>query len=570
MSFNFMKSLKTARTRVQKHMEGEPVQRYAKLWVQLQATVVKIKAGKRTPSHKLLAEVKQYLKTMLSLLVEEMKEVQERTTSRSPRADGSDGAAPPVFEHMMKNRVISMLCAYAKEPLVDLIFLHHLTDIVLFSPLLRHYKAATQPIIDVLQFTEQRVKPWELKKGVQDMHARCLSHGFIQLVYSIAFQLCSAQSAPECVDFFFVGSEFRFNEKEEQLKGRGVVFLLLDFTLPYLKRREEVVAAQEIDFVNDFAEHDRTYQIYTSEVALDALICLLRLQNTHVCEYLTSRASMMAELACLSLATLCRVFTSDDEDEWVTKETMLEQLVRRLRLLEAVALNQSAALLSAFHKSYDTRVLQGVFKELLLGAAKQGENTSFSNPCKWHGKQGVMELICYFLQNLDIFPFCDQLCDLLLGVDGETEILEGLLDCVASEDCEMVPAALNVVLLLFRRRPHLAADVLLGPTLAALEVNDSDLPHINSLVTNIDGLFNKALFTYVLNKDTKTTEDQHINHIMLQAAVTREKGNAQLCALQWHAPEGAAARSPENSLLASISAKFATIFDQSMEETLVC
>eukprot|EP01061_Rhynchopus_euleeides_P004226 TRINITY_DN13503_c0_g1_i1.p1 TRINITY_DN13503_c0_g1~~TRINITY_DN13503_c0_g1_i1.p1 ORF type:complete len:787 (+),score=304.51 TRINITY_DN13503_c0_g1_i1:214-2361(+) len=567
--FNFVKSLKR---QMQKHIHGEPVQRYANAWSHLKDTVAKIKGGKRSPAHKFLADVKSQLKSMLELLVREMKE--RDMTKLRHRADGSDGAAPPVYEFMLKNDVLRTLCQFAKEPTVDLIFLHHITDIVLFAcPLLNHYKKASQPVLDLLQHTEQRVRPWDLSKGSQDMHQRCLSHGFIQLVYAIAWQLCNAYSAPECVDFFFVGREFRFNEKEEQVRGSGVAFMLLEFTLPYLKRGEEVVAAQEIDFANDFREADRTYQIYTSEVAVDALICLLRLQNAHVRDYVSDKAGMVAELVCIGLSELCNTFLDhdpDDEDDYFSKEMILEQLMRRLRLLEAVALHPAEALVDAFTVSYKKHILEGVFRDSLLAEEEaDADRHNDSRACGWSGKGPVMELLCYFLQNLSIAPFCDDLAHLLLGIRWGREVREGILDCIASDDDEMVPAALNVVLLLLKKRPFLTADVLLAPTLAGAAVEPEQLPYVQGLSEGMDRLFNEALFTHKGQEDERTLQDQHMSHVLLQAAVMSDAGSAQLPLLQWQPIDCSPAEDPDACLLNLVVQKFATFFDQTAEVTLV-
>ena len=554
MQFNFMNSL---RKQMQKHLMGEPVQRYAQAWESLKEAVAsKLSGDKRRQDHRFAADVKTLLKTMLDLLVEEMKE----WTSKKATISGSDGAAPPVYEYMLKNDVVKVLCEYAKRSSLDLMLIHHLTDIVLFAcPLLGHYKQATAPMLDLLQHTEERIQPWDVSEVSQD-HQRCLSHGFVQLVYSISWQLYTAHSATECVDFFFVDRrKFAFDETGERPKSDETSFILLEFCLPYLKRRAEVVVAQEVDFSNDFKDSDRVHQIYTSEVAADVILCLVRLQNEQVIKYFESKAALVAEMVCMSLREICLdILNREDEDAYHTKDVLVDQLIRRLAIFEAVSLHPSQEFSNAFATSYYDRVLRPVFLDRLA-----------NQPQPWTNCGHVLELACYFLQNMEAPPFCDLLVHMLLGVDSDTTLRTGLLKSLDGDSDDMVPASLNVLLLLFRRRPFLTADTLLSPVLSEGSIPAADLPALRGLYDGIDDLFHPSLFRGK-GRDTLPTEDQYVLHTRMHGAAMAERGISSNVPLAWTPGESSPSEPSGVSLPSLIVQKFATIFDQPIDVALVC
>eukprot|EP01059_Diplonema_ambulator_P007394 TRINITY_DN16867_c0_g1_i4.p1 TRINITY_DN16867_c0_g1~~TRINITY_DN16867_c0_g1_i4.p1 ORF type:complete len:506 (+),score=116.47 TRINITY_DN16867_c0_g1_i4:52-1569(+) len=474
--FNFLKSLKG---RMQK-LSGDPVKKYAATWELLKDAIEMRGGGSpgRGVTSKVTADIKGHLKTMLGLLVEEAKKGDSELT----------GAAPPCYEYMMKKNILKQLCGYAKWQHFDILLLHHITDVVLFvTPLLGHFKQATAPLLDLLAHTETKLQLWvknaSSKSNTYDHHTRCLSHGFIQLVYSIAWQLQCSQTVVECVDFFFVDkTRFEFDEKEIHPTRKNASFILLEFVIPYLKRTEEVVASSEIDYVDDLlaVTGSEAHEIYTTEVAIDALNCVFGLQSENVASYLESMGTFIAVLITQNISKLCKELLDKEHcDEYATRELLMEQLQRRIQLLDTVALHPKEGLKEAFRVEYRRHVVDMIFVERLTtetGVVDQ---------------EHVLQLASFILENLKMRPFCDEMLDGLFSAP-----LKPLLSAILRNDATLVPSVLNLFLIMFKVRPNKAASVLLTRAIAKCAPLDDAENFDTPTLAEIDGLFHPLLFLH--------------------------------------------------------------------------
>eukprot|EP01064_Diplonema_japonicum_P033164 TRINITY_DN6477_c3_g1_i1.p1 TRINITY_DN6477_c3_g1~~TRINITY_DN6477_c3_g1_i1.p1 ORF type:complete len:712 (+),score=211.88 TRINITY_DN6477_c3_g1_i1:97-2136(+) len=539
--FNFLKSLKK---QMQKSIASDPVKKYAATWELLKSAVEGRGHGSpaRGVSSKATADIKSHLKTMLGLLIDEAKKGEIH------------GAAPPCYEYMLKKGVLKQLCTFAKWQNFDLLLLHHIADIVLFvSPLLGHFKQATAPLLDLLQHSESKLQLWVKNRSadVLDHHTRCLSHGFIQLVYSIAWQLQCSHSVVECVDFFFVDkTRFEFDEKEIKPTEKTASFILLEFVVPYLKRTEEVVAASEIDYDDLLAIGSTSHEIYTTEVAVDALCCVFNLQNDNVANYLEGKGCFIAGLITQNISKLCKELLDREHcDEYSTKELLMEQLQRRVQLLSAVSHHAKQHFRETFQQQFTLHVVEQVFVARLQGNLRDKEN--------------VLQLASFLLESLPLKPFCDELVAGLLSPSVKKSLFPAIME---SDKC-LVPSVLNLFLIMFKVRPNKVADELLAGSLKVYTNGVQPDEMYYPSLADINELFHPCLF--LGDDDPKTRKDQHNTQLKMQAMCALEKGAAMLeCPMKWE-PVQPLSECEKPCFLELIMQRCATIFDQPIDVTLV-
>ncbi|KAJ9449799.1 hypothetical protein DIPPA_35717 [Diplonema papillatum] len=551
--FNFVDALRKKTTRREKKEFdfSRNYNAYGPTWKKVQEAVANANKGAANPRHS--AELKKHLRAMLHLVVNERK-----GQVANPHLKD---ISLPCFEHMLnrEQKVINKLCSYAKGSTVDsLIILHHIADLVLLSaPLLGHYKMATSPLLELLKYIESRLQlrswresPSETK--AQDHHTRCLSHGFIQLVYCIALQVRDLKSS---VQYLF------------ELQGTETHFLLLDFALPYLHRTDEVVTAGEIDYASDLSEADQVYQIYTSEVAIDVLACVFSFQDDAVEYYLMQKREDIAKQVLKNTAFVCKkLLTASkeeeyNEDEYDSKGRFFQQLEHRLELLRIVALHPKMPFRDEVAKAFKEFIVIPILRDRL-----EAEEDALET---------VVILTGYILQNLNLVPYSDAILNILLGIEGERDTIKTkLLTALSSNDADLVPAVLKLFYTMLKVRPILVANHLIAPHLYWL-VKDHGLTEFSKpIIGAIDGLFHPALFT---SKDSeKTAQDQQNAQLALQQAVAQNLCSATVISPVSWTPEAPAetvhltAEQRQLQLPVLLVERFSTVLMQPFDVTLVC
>eukprot|EP01063_Lacrimia_lanifica_P014333 TRINITY_DN2094_c1_g1_i2.p1 TRINITY_DN2094_c1_g1~~TRINITY_DN2094_c1_g1_i2.p1 ORF type:complete len:721 (+),score=284.92 TRINITY_DN2094_c1_g1_i2:137-2164(+) len=568
--FNFVSAFKK---QMAKAVHGDPVKRYAACWEQVRSAVPK----RGAPDQKAVEEVKRLLKAMLGLLVEEMKDA-------SASNDEALRAAPPIYELMLKHDVFKQLCELAKRPGFDVPVLHHLVDVVLFvMPLFGNYNKVTAAVIDLLQYTEGRIQLWEANEQTSfEYTQRCLAHGFIQLVHAISWQLRHELSAVECVDFFFVDRrKLQFDDAADNSADNAVAscFVLVDFSLPFLRRKQEVVAAQEVDFTHDLRDPaDLAQQIYTSEVALDALINILNIPHRHVDAYLASKADLIAEMLCKSLQDLCQEYIVNDPDSHDEdfNAVILAQIRHRVDVLNEAARHPCSALTAAFVRSFTSRIVLKTFKKHLNGLDDAANRAP------------ILRLWCLIVDMAHEAPFCPLLVAAVLGaspgaipMEGEemklvlqdNTVMRAILQSIAGgEDPEEVQACLGVVAKLLETRPASAADALLAPALSGHPLSDANAAAVRALsAAAVNALFHDSPAARCPNGlDPKYQHDQCVAHFRLQSALAADTGAAFTAApVQWVPGVAPAAGDDAGpSLLPSLVQRLGNILDTPLDSTL--
>eukprot|EP00756_Hemistasia_phaeocysticola_P047970 Hpha_TRINITY_DN22420_c0_g1::TRINITY_DN22420_c0_g1_i1::g.94980::m.94980 len=313
--------------------------------------------------------LRRLFSSTLRILVDEAKRARHECTFE-------EDTLPPCQEYMYdQNLVVELREAVERIPIPEMrcLFLHHITDLILFSEgPLGHYKHVVVPILELLRFLDVHVDAWAPHTDELDSCPPMVSHACIELIHALAWQLTRAVN---CATFFFVeGKDLTFQERRDQAhRADSEVFLLFEAALPYLRRSEAITAGETRAMPEgvEYSTEELQTRIYTSDVAVDALICMLCIPHPRVVRYLDTKAPLLAALVAEDVAKLSLRLLKDEgslptaQERW---HATSQRLLHRLRLLRAVGSHPSGELRQLLTDEYQQRVLRYVANKLAAQA----------------------------------------------------------------------------------------------------------------------------------------------------------------------------------------------------------
>eukprot|EP01062_Namystynia_karyoxenos_P056483 TRINITY_DN47446_c0_g1_i1.p1 TRINITY_DN47446_c0_g1~~TRINITY_DN47446_c0_g1_i1.p1 ORF type:complete len:864 (+),score=199.27 TRINITY_DN47446_c0_g1_i1:92-2683(+) len=459
---------------------------------------------------------------------------------------GYSGSAPPCQERMLDSDVVVHLCRFAKTDAPHLqvharISLHHIADVMLLagSHLFGHYTKVVEPLVDVLQWAEQR------RRAQQDADPT-LSFATMQLAYAASWRLSqpasggavqAGKAAIQVVephwscdhsDFFFVGdrpssprmglsasgrshsptasphaagrscspmsplpaaaaggenappvspTRAQVTTMGARGGGRKVIraaspstplprsaasaapaggeaaapagerrFVLGEVAAQGLSRlrADECVTAEEAGG-GVLTAKDAARVLFTSDVAADALACILALRCAQVLAYVKRSAASLASVCAGSLGDLVQAALGAER----RSASASQRLLPRLRLLDAAALHPAAALREAVAQSFAEAAVEPAVRAIEAGGAARSRGLALAALLAAAQRAPLL-----------LRAVCAACC--------RPPVLQAALSAAAAEaDEDAAAAALRLCCALLRGAPRRGFEALVRPWVAA-------------------------------------------------------------------------------------------------------